>query len=87
MDKCRTRQLGLVGEKEGGKKEVRVREREQGKATYRKGTAGTRRQVGDRRITVAMKGAQGVHENGVVDGDGAVQVRARPSCAREQQID
>lgn len=56
-----------------------------------KGTTGTYssrqvRQVGDGRITVAMKGAQGVHEDGGGYGDGSVQVRARPSCAREQQI-
>lgn len=49
------------------------------------------RQVGDRRITVAVKSAQGVHEDGYgyvdMDGDGAGQVRAcPPSCAREQQI-
>lgn len=40
------------------------------------------RWVGDRRITVAMKGAQGVHADGDEDGDGAIQVRAGGSQLR-----
>lgn len=36
------------------------------------------RQVGDRRITVAMKGARGVHEDGDGNGYGAVQSASAP---------